>query len=165
MRGRNIIIAAAATLALGGAGLVLAGGFGGGDHGPGMRGHRGPGDVLGRMGRMLHRLDLSSEQRDQVHAILDAARPQLKTHADALRAGHQQLRDLSPAKFDEAAVRAIAANQAREMTEMIVLSQKIRAQVYAVLTPEQQAQLAQMHQKMEQLRQARESIFGDDSDR
>lgn len=165
MKGKSLIIATAAAVALGSAGLVLAGGFGGGHghgHGAGMFGHRGHGDMLGGMVRVLRRLDLSSEQRDQVHAILDAARPQFKTHADAMRAGREQLRELSPAKFDEAAVRAIAQNQAKEMTEMIVLSQKVRSQIYAVLTPEQQSKLAEMRQKMEQLRQCRKSVLGSD---
>ncbi|MCG6964264.1 MAG: Spy/CpxP family protein refolding chaperone [Acidobacteria bacterium] len=161
MRGKSLIIATAAAVVLGGAGLVLAGGFGGGHgHGAGMFGHRGTGGMLGRMARVLHRLDLSAEQRDKVHAILDAARPQFQAHVEALRTSRQQLSDLSPAKFDEAAVRTIAESQAKEMADMIVLSQKVRAQVYALLTPEQQSKLAEMRQKMQQLRQCRESVLG-----
>lgn len=163
MKGKHLIIATAAAVVLGGAGLVLAGGPGGG-HGHGMHGRRGPGMMLGRMARVLHRLDLSAEQREKVHAILDAVKPQFQTHAEALRASRQQLRDLSPAKFDEAAVRAIANSQAKEMADMIVLSQKVRAQVYAVLTPAQQSKLTEMRQKMQQLRQCRESVLGSGGD-
>lgn len=165
MKGKHLIIATAAAVVLGGAGLVLAGGPGGGHgHGPGMHGRRGPGMMLGRMARVLHRLDLSAEQREKVHAMLDAVKPQFQAHAEALRTSRQQLRDLSPAKFDEAAVRAIADSQAKEMADMIVLSQKVRAQVYAVLTPAQQSKLAEMRQKMQQLRQCRESVLGDGGD-
>jgi len=154
MKRALIITVVVAALAIG-AGTVLAGGFGHGHGGPGMAamGPHGPGMMLRGITRILHRLDLSDAQRDQVHAILEGARPQFEPHVEALRAGRDQLMSLDPAQFDEAKVRTIAEGQAKEMTEVIVLAQKVRSQVFAVLTPEQQTEAVKIRSELKERRQ------------
>ena len=149
MKKKILIATIGAALALG-AGTAAAGGFG---HGHGRRGMAGPKGPLGAMTRLLHRLDLTSAQRDQIHAILDAAKPQLQPHVEALRAAREKMRALDPANFDEAQVRAIAQTRAAETTEMAVLAQKVRSQVWAVLTPEQQAEAAKVKAERQERRQ------------
>ena len=154
MKRRALVAAVIAVMTLG-TGLVVAGGpgFGGpGEYHMGRFGRRGAHGILGRMARVLHQLDLSDQQRTQVRAILDSARPEFQNHMQAMRNRREQLRGAQPGQLDEAAVRAIAQQQGQEMAEMIVLGEKVRSQVYSVLTPEQKQKLADIRQRMQQRR-------------
>jgi len=153
MKRTAVVIAVVAGLALGTVtALALAHG------GPGMSpaGAFAGGAVMQRIQRMLHHLDLSDEQEAEVRAILEAARPEFRAHLESLRAAREELRKLDPATFDEAKVRELAGAQAGEMVEMVVLGQKVRSQVWAVLTPEQREQAAgmqaRMRERMEKMR-------------
>jgi Spy/CpxP family protein refolding chaperone len=154
---------AAVTLMILGAGAVFAGGHGFGHHramkamGPG----GGPGSgMAGHLMRGLYRLDLSDEQWDQIRSIMEEARPGIQEQREAIRTVREQLRDLDPAAFDEATVRAIAKKLAAPIEELAVLHQRVRAQVYSVLTPEQREELAQMRRQMEQRRQRMRDCLG-----
>ena len=88
----------------------------------------------------LHLLDLTEEQKTQVRAILDAARPELQADQAAIAAAREVLRaalDAEPpdaCAIGEAAIGVDAALQAlREDVEAM------RAQIEALLTPEQLA--------------------------
>jgi len=160
---RNTRITLIATLVLAlavGAGTAIA--WGG--HGGGMGFHRGPGGVLGGIMRIMHRLNLSDQQQDAILKILDDARTQIEPHREALQAGRQQMRELDPSSFDEAAVRAIAQKQGKELEEVMVIGQKVRSQVWAVLTPEQREEAKQirteMQERFERMRQCMESAGG-----
>ncbi len=109
----------------------------------------GPG---GPIMRMLARLDLSDAQRDRIRTIMEQARPRFQEQREALMNVRQQLRDLNPASFDEAAVRRIAAGLATPMQEIAVLRQQVRSQVWAVLTPEQRGQAETLCETMQQRR-------------
>ena len=141
-----------------GAGVALAGGPGFGHHGRGMFG--GHGFAMMAMGRALCRLNLTEEQQQKVHAIIEAARPQVQAHVQALREGRQQLQAMAPGSFDEAAVEAIAQKQAKEIAALIVLKQQVRSQIYNVLTPEQQKQADEMRQERQQERNCMRGMFG-----
>ncbi|HHQ48335.1 MAG TPA: hypothetical protein ENK19_05565, partial [Acidobacteria bacterium] len=67
---RNILIATLIGALAIGAGTAIA--WGG--HGGGMGCHGGPGGVLRGVMRIMHRLDLSDQQRDAILNILDDAR-------------------------------------------------------------------------------------------
>ncbi len=162
MKKTALVIATAASLTLGAA-VVLAHGHGT----PGMHpgGASCGGMVMQRITRMLHRLDLSDGQREKVHAILEAARPEFRAHMESLRAGRQKLWNLDPGTFDEARVRELARARADEMVELMVLGQKVRSQVWAVLTPEQREKAAEMRGKMRErmkksMRHCREEAGG-----
>lgn len=134
--------------------LAAAQGFGGpGRGGHGWHGHRGGGPDgfgLGFLeGRMAERLDLSQEQRDQIEAILEQGRPAVDTLRQQLRDGRETFRaSHQPGDFNEAEVRAHAQAQARVRTELMVETMRLKSQVFAVLTPEQQDQLAQLRDEM-----------------
>ncbi|MGO9373684.1 MAG: Spy/CpxP family protein refolding chaperone, partial [Syntrophobacteraceae bacterium] len=71
------------------------------------------------------------------------------------KAGREQLNALiKSGPFDEAKVRSIAKGQADILANMIVARERIKSQIYAVLTPEQRA-------KAEKLREAWKTLHED----
>jgi Spy/CpxP family protein refolding chaperone len=113
----------------------------------------GPRGVLGPIGRMLDRLDLTDEQRAKVEAILDEARPNLQALHRQLHEGREAFTAAHPPEtFDEAAIRAHAAEQNKIRTDLAVVAAKTRARALAVLTPEQLSQFKEMrthrHERM-----------------
>jgi len=148
---RNALIATLILVLAAGIGTAWA--WGGGGHGPGMMAHGGPGAFLRGMMRIMHRLDLSDQQRDTIRGIIQDARTQIEPHREALEQGREKMRALDPSNFDEAAVRAIAAQQAGHIEELMVIGQKVRSQIWAVLTPEQREEAKKIRTEMEQRRQ------------
>lgn len=114
--------------------------------GPGMGGHGGP-DVMGLAMHLLHlgeTLGLSDQQKTDIEAILDTARPEFEALQEQMESAREEWRDnLDPAVFDETAARNFAESQAAVHVNLMVLGMKTRAQVFNVLTPEQQEQLRQ----------------------
>ena len=67
-----------------------------------------------------------------------------------MRAAHQAQRDaVTAAQFDEQAVRAKAAELATAEADAAVLRAKVHSEVFAVLTPEQQAKAAELEAQRE----------------
>lgn len=136
-----------------------------GPGGPGMPGRPGgpmggPGDVLGPM--MLGRLDLSDAQREQVRTIVESHRDELRELGERGMHARQALEAAVMANvFDEAAIRAAAAEVGVVEADMAVARARISAEVHQVLTAEQQAKLeqlrAQMRERMESRRQRRQA--------
>jgi periplasmic protein CpxP/Spy len=130
----------------------------GGPGGPGgFFGRGGPGGFGGAMG-LLRQLDLTEEQRAQVRQVMDSHRDALKAIGDRLQAAHRAENDaVSAAQFDEQLVRTKAADLAAVMADAAVLHAKVHSEVFAVLTPEQQAKAAelkaQFQARAEQFRQ------------
>jgi Spy/CpxP family protein refolding chaperone len=119
---------------------------------------------LGPLGRALQRLDLSSEQQDRIRGMVEAARPQLQALRGQLRDGRQTFREAHPpTDFDEAAIRAHVAAQSGVMADLAVLGAKLRADVLAVLTPEQLEQLEGMRAKRQEWRKMRREFWDDGS--
>ena len=153
MNTRTAVLTAIAVVVITGATLALAGAPGR-DHGdPGEPMIDGPRGVLGPLGRMLDRLDLSAEQTTKVEAILDEARPGIESLREKLRDGRRAFAAAHPPEtFDEAAIRAHAAEQAKLTTELAVQSAKARARVLGVLTPEQLAEFKAARERFEDYR-------------
>ena len=130
-----------------GAGLVYAMPPGGGEscgHGRGVSfGRHAMGSEM-RIDRMSETFGLSPEQRNQVRAIVDKARPQARDLRDKLRDNHQQLRALmqqdSPKDSD---VRKLADAQGKLIADQIVQRTRMQSEIRAVLTPEQREKLQQ----------------------
>ncbi len=119
--------------------------------GKGRHGMRGHGFF---MGRFAEKLNLTDAQKAQMKQISDRFRESNK----ALREQSHEGRDkgfsfLNGGTFDEAAVRAAAQARANRHVEMEVARARMMSEMYAILTPEQKAQLAAEHQQMEQKRQ------------
>lgn len=152
-RNSRILSIAGALLVAGVTFAAAAGPRGLGGPGHGHRGfHGGPGgcaafdgDGPGPLGRALRRLDLTGEQRDRIEALVEHHRDATEPLRAKLAGGFRDRLDADlEATFDEAAVRARAEEHARAMVEMRVARAKLHAEVLAVLSAEQRAELAEM---------------------
>lgn len=121
----------------------------------GMHGHGGPMGEFGFGGHMLgffaDYLDLSSAQQEQIKAIWQKEKPTIQAIMQQMSQFHGQMRQLEESgSFDEAKVRALAAQQSQAMTEAIVQKARIKSEMLQVLTPEQKIKLQQLEAKHEQ---------------
>ena len=114
--------------------------------------------------RVLRQLDLSDEQRAQVRQVLESHREELRAVGQKLRAARRaQAEAATAAQFDEQAVRTRAAELAAVSADAAVLRARVHSEVFAVLTPDQQAKAAQLKAQREarvqqRREQARERI-------
>jgi Spy/CpxP family protein refolding chaperone len=138
------LLAAGAVL---GAGASLAGA---GDDAstppPGAHGwhhHGGPWHLLGK-------LDLSAAQKQQIKEIMAAAHPQMQSLHEQIRANALKLRQTAPTDPNYTSV-ASQASQTHGSLAAQMMSQQadVRAQVFKVLTPAQQTQLAALEAQMQ----------------
>lgn len=117
-----------------------------GGKGFGKRGHHG-----GGYGFFLHGLDLTDEQKAQVKQIMEASREKNKGVFEQLKANHQKLDEITAnGAFDEAQVTAIANSQAALQAQMIVERERVKSQIFAILTDEQKAKAAQIKEQMKE---------------
>lgn len=130
--------------------------------GPG--GHRGPGGMHGGPGgkhgdllqHFSRELNLTEAQQAQVKQLTDAFHESNKSlHEQLMKGGPGgggPFEGLKDGAFDEAAVRAAAQARANLHVEMEVAHARLMSQIYALLTPEQKAKVAEMRQRHEQRR-------------
>ena len=94
----------------------------------------------GPFDRMTRILDLSAEQQQQIQAIRETERENAAPLRKALFENRQKLHEaIQSETFDEAAVRALAAGQAENRTELIVSRARMQSRINKVLTSEQRA--------------------------
>ena len=139
-------ILACAILAIG---VVFAFAQTGGDAGKG----RGFGKRGGhhRGGMMLRGLDLTDDQKAQMKAIREANRSKVQPIREALKANQAKLREATAnGAFDEAAVSAIANEQAGLKAQLTVERARVMSQTFALLTDEQKAKAAEAREKMKE---------------
>jgi Spy/CpxP family protein refolding chaperone len=100
---------------------------------------------------LSRQLDLTDAQKTQVKTILEAERSKVAPLLAEAGKNRQQLHESTASgKFDEAQVRAIAAEQAKTMTELMVEKERVKAKIYnEVLTPEQRTKADAMLQRMQ----------------
>jgi protein CpxP len=136
------------------------GGPGGRFGGPGRGGPGGPGMMgPGILGPGFQRLDLTDAQKEQVKSIVESHRDEIRALNDKAMKAHEALdAAINAAAFDEGTVRTKAADVAAIDAEMAVIRARVHNDVYQLLTPDQQKQLAgiqaEMQQRMEQRRPA-----------
>lgn len=137
----------------------------GGRGGPGGPGGRGMGGPLGGLLAVhpdlpLPSLNLSDAQREQMRAILQGHRDEGKSLMDRAEASMEALRKATEATVDEGAAAQHGQALGALIAEAAVLRGKVRAEVFAMLTPEQQAEANKIHaarqQRMQQFRQRME---------
>jgi Spy/CpxP family protein refolding chaperone len=148
--GTGILISQRRTMAeaatLGMPGQEAATAFAGG---PGM-GHHGmsPNQETARLTDML---GLTEAQQTQVKALLTNGQPQFETLEKQMHALHATaMQAAMTTSFDEAKLTATLNAQAPAMITSAVAMAKVHAQIYALLTPEQQAKMQQHMTRMEQ---------------
>jgi protein CpxP len=99
----------------------------------------------------LGRLDLSDEQRTKVRAIMDAHQEELRSIGERQRTASQALRQAETAEtLDEGLVRVRAAELAAVEADAAVARARLHAEVFQVLTPEQQTRAREMQSRMEE---------------
>jgi Spy/CpxP family protein refolding chaperone len=89
-------------------------------------------------------------------AIRQASRETIKPIREQMKANRQKLQTLSESgTFDEAQVQAIAAQQGTLSAQMIVEREKVKSQIFNLLTPEQKTKAAELKAQFQQKRQER----------
>jgi protein CpxP len=126
------------------------------------RGRGGPGGPMGMMGPLspmiMNRLNLTDAQRSQITSVLQAHSSDIKAVGGRASVARKALEAaISAATVDESAIRARSADVATVEADMAVMRAQIRAEVWQILTPDQQTQAntlqAQLEQQMQQARQ------------
>jgi protein CpxP len=152
MRTKNILLglALASVLAMGGVAAADSGGAGG------FHGHHGGSQMM-----LFSKLDLSDAQRASIKQIISSSREQNKTSRQALsqqRAAFEAMPENSAGY--QAAASNLATTEAQATHDRVLQMASIRAQIHALLTPAQQAQLATLktqeqarHQQWQQFQQ------------
>lgn len=117
--------------------------------------HRGHGAM-----HMLSKLNLSTEQQASIKTIMANAGPQMKSIRQEMRANSQKLSQTAPtdANYQSVVAQVTQANGSLH-SQMITQRESVRAQIYKVLTPAQQAQLATLKAQMQARMQARHAAW------
>jgi periplasmic protein CpxP/Spy len=136
-----ILMAVAAGLAT--SALAQRSGRGFGHHGGWMLKH------------MTKELNLTEAQQTQIKSIMAGEKSKIRPLMQQLRQNEQAENSNITGSFNENQARAFAGKQAQIMSDLIVEKQRIRSQVYAVLTPEQRQKAQQLMQERQQRRQER----------
>ena len=142
MKKRTIAILAVAILAIGAVFVVAQK----------VARHGGHGSGFGRMhgaGLMLRELNLTDDQKAKVKTIMETSKTTVQPLMASLRDNHKKLADLTAnGAFDETQVQALATEQGDLMAKLIVEKERVKSQIFAILTDEQKAKAAQMKNQM-----------------
>ncbi len=149
-----LVLVAGTTLALaGGKGYNCdreQGEWGKQRHGGGYGDHAGgKGSMMGpRMLQMLDwELELSDQQRDQIRELMKAHQDSMAGQRSHMQL-HRAMRELDPASADyQQQVKELAEQQAAAISQRMVAHAQTYADIYAVLTPEQQQLFKAMRDK------------------
>ena len=115
---------------------------------PPMHGHQfGMGEHM--LGFFADYLNLSDEQQAQMKTILHKEHPAMKPLFEQAHQIDLQLRQYAEGTYDEAKVRALAAQKAQLETEMTVQKTRIHNELFQVLTPDQQAKMKEIEARHE----------------
>ena len=135
-----VVAALGVTVGLGTVASAQPHGHGGGEH----RGMHGGFAGLGQLG-------LSDDQRQEVRKIMDLHKAERQAIGQRLRdARRAQEEAVTAVPVDEAAVRTRSAELAKVESDAAVLRAKVHAEVYNVLTPEQQEKAKALRAEREQ---------------
>lgn len=136
----------ASALALTGAAYAATGGHDDGRHFGG-HGHHG-------MHEAFAKLNLTDAQKASIKQITQASREQNKGQWQALRTQREAFEQMTPDQVGyQAAAARLAQVEGQATQARIEQRAKVKAQIYAVLTPAQKAQLATMRSEREARRE------------
>ena len=117
----------------------------GGRGGPGRMGAFGP-----DAGLPLRALNLTDAQKEQIRTLMQQRSEEHQAVASKLREAFDAQRKAADAMpVDEQAIRSTTQALADAQTEMAIQQAKLRADIFALLTPEQQAQAAKLKAERE----------------
>lgn len=126
------------------------------------------GGPLGDFGPGLRELGITDAQREQIRGIMESHKAEFDAIGERGRTAHKGLADATegatPGAVDEGLIRQRSAEVAAVMADGAVLRAKVHAEVFQVLTPEQQAKAkelrANMEKRMEERAQRRQERRG-----
>ena len=105
--------------------------------------HGGPWRLLGKLG-------LTAAQKQQIKDIMTAAHPQMQSLHEQMQANSLKLRQTQPTDPNYAnIVSQVSQTQGSLTAQMVTQRADVRAQVFKVLTPAQQGQLATLEAEMQ----------------
>lgn len=147
---KNLFLGLALSSALAVGSFAVAAQGAPGPGGPGGWGHHG-----GRHGMMdLHKLNLSDAQKASIKQIMKSSFGQNKSQFQALRQQRQAFEAMNPTDPGyQSAAASLAQAEGAATTARVQQMANVRAQIYAVLTPAQQSQLASMKAQQQARRQ------------
>ncbi len=108
----------------------------------------------GHKDRLIQQLDLSAEQKTAIAELRAAQREQRKSQRQLNKSNNWLAVTPDQANYEEQ-VQAYAKQKAAAVEAKILAESKMRAEVYALLTPEQQTQLAQLKEERQEQRAER----------
>ncbi len=142
---KKVILGGAVAVFIVAACIFALGQRGGDKRGGGFGGH------FGKAGLFLRGLDLTDEQKEKVKTILEANRQTFEPLKEQAKANRTRLMELRKSgQFDQDQVEAIATEQGSLTAKMIVERERVRAEVFAILTDEQKAKAAEMQTNFEE---------------
>jgi Spy/CpxP family protein refolding chaperone len=102
-------------------------------------------------GMMLRGLDLTDAQKAQVKEIMEASKAKVQPLRESMKANRQKLQAATEnGKFDEAAVQALANENASLSAQLLVERSRVKSQIFNILTPEQREKAAQLKSQMKE---------------
>lgn len=101
--------------------------------------------------RLMSQLDLSAEQQSAIDALRNQQREQKKAQRDA-RKQRPQIRATPDQADYEQQVQAYAKQKAAAVEAKILQKAKMKADIYALLTPQQQSKLLELRREMKEKR-------------
>ncbi|MEO0997260.1 MAG: Spy/CpxP family protein refolding chaperone [Pseudomonadota bacterium] len=149
--------------------LLLSAAVASAGHHGGFCGTDGVGRMLGGMGGMGHgrafdriasELALSPEQQDSIQGVMERYREQGAAVAESRRDALCALKEADPESADYAQITAEASAAASQLAgEAITLMSQMKAELHALLTPEQRAEWETLSVEMKERRQERRQRF------
>jgi Spy/CpxP family protein refolding chaperone len=121
--------------------------------------HGGEHDAL----MFLRGVQLTDTQRTQIHELMHDSFASHRTQMEQLHQLHKQIEDaiISTGAADKNAILALQKQASAIRDELDADRITTALQVRALLTPSQQAQIASVHQKMEDLHAQEHALMGD----
>jgi periplasmic protein CpxP/Spy len=99
------------------------------------------------LARMSKKLNLTSDQKAKIKTILETERAKMPPMRQQLRQNRLAENSNSAATFDEAQARAFASKQAQIITDLTVERERMKSQIFAVLTPDQRTKAQALMQQ------------------
>ena len=104
--------------------------------------------MVERLSRVAEKLELSDQQMEQVFAVTDAARDELRDLALQMHDNHQALREAAEFEnYDADVIAELAVIQGELTTRMIVFHSQMRVEIMAIFSPEQRAKMARFKER------------------
>jgi periplasmic protein CpxP/Spy len=116
--------------------------------------HRGPWHMLSKLG-------LSDAQKTQIKSIMTAAKPEMQSLHQQMRTNMQKLEQTQPSDANYSTIASqVSQTHGSLSAQMMTQRANVRAQIFKVLTPAQQTQLATLRAQMAARWQSHEAAAG-----